>query len=125
MQSAEVSGWLIIVQMGRGELCNTWTVRNNPLLCEGGTSIQPNEDDPDWTPKTNITWFTCDKYVREVTGDEYVLEENKKWLKWRIFDLEERKFDPDELMSTEDQLRQAFRSAKLEIFNAVPTNSSR
>ena len=98
-----------------GTYCGAWVVPDTPINCKIGL-VRWKANDPPWNPDPTSDWFTCDTYVRAVEGDEEVSEEKKKWLKWRIFDLQER--DPA-VTPAERQ----FISAKLEIVNGIPIKS--
>jgi hypothetical protein len=94
-----------------GRVCGAWVVPDTPVSCEIG--IASWGTDPPWNPDRTSRWLTCDTYPRAITGDEEVSEEKKKWLKWRIFDLQER----DQAVTP---VEKQFISAKLEIVNGIP-----
>jgi hypothetical protein len=94
-----------------GNVCSAWVVPDTPVSCQIGIATWGTE--PPWNPDRNSSWFTCDTHPRAVEGDEEVSEEKKKWLKWRIFDFQER----DQAVTPATKL---FISAKLEIVNGIP-----
>jgi hypothetical protein len=94
-----------------GTWCGAWVVPDTPISCQIGIATWGT--DPPWNPDRTSSWFTCDTYPRAVEGDEEVSEEKKKWLKWRIFDLQER----DQAVTPATK---QFISAKLEIVNGIP-----
>ena len=95
-----------------GTLCGAWVVPDTPINCKIGL-VRWRGDDPPWNPEPTSSWFTCDIHPRAIEGDEEVSEEKKKWLKWRIFDLQER----DQAVTP---VGKQFISAKLEIVNGIP-----
>lgn len=95
-------------------MCGSWMIPDTPIECMEGVD-RFNYKAP-WTLSSNSSWFTCNKYLRLPEGDEELTEEKKKWLKWRIYDLQER-YNAESANVTQ------FVSAKLEIFNGIPVKS--
>jgi len=94
-----------------GIMCGTWMVPDTPVTCQMGNATWVTN--PPWNPGRTSSWSTCDTHLRAVEGDEEVSEEKKKWLKWRIVDLQER----DQAATP---AAKQFISAKLEIVNGIP-----
>jgi hypothetical protein len=112
-----LSPWILLLT---GEPCDTWVIPDTPIFCRGGIKAVANDPPLDSNP--NSSWFTCDRYHRAVEGEEEVPEERKQWLKWRIFDLQERDPAKTQIPKPEEPWRKQipFKSAKLEIVNGIP-----
>jgi hypothetical protein len=100
-----------------GETCG-YFVLDQPIQCRDGLYNQM----VGWQNPLNIKnyWSTCDTYPRTVEGEQEVPEERKRWLKWRMIDLNENIL-PIPPASQAAYLREApSRSANLEVVNGIP-----
>jgi hypothetical protein len=87
-----------------------WLVPNNPIACSGDPS-----------GNTTNQWHTCTQYPKAVEGEQQVLPERQKWLRWRVFDLEESVMPPNPMpgYGVSDSLS-PFLNVKFEFVNGVP-----
>lgn len=91
---------------------------NKPVFCSSwgdSNSIQTLT-----RPKAQLR-NTCHSYRIGGEGQKPLLDAEKQWLTWRLFDLEEEK-DTKVIPLSEDEkgIGAMFRSVKLQIFNGVP-----
>jgi hypothetical protein len=111
-----LGSWLLL-----GKPCG-YFIPDQPVQCSDGVKMDSPRADSMWKSPLNTTncWSTCNTYPRAVEGECEFPEENKRWLKWRVFDLEEK--DPSTIPEPKPYYPREtpFPSAKLEILNGVP-----
>jgi len=54
-----------------------WLIPDHPIACSSETTIGKGD------------WFSCDRYLEVVAGEEMVPLERRRWLRWRIEELKE------------------------------------
>lgn len=94
--------------------CNNWIIPDTPVECSGGIRGGTSFDAVPRIPSSRAGWLTCDKNSRVPEAEQKMSQEQKKWLKWRIFDVEERN------MNATWHAPPQFIAAKLEVINGIP-----
>jgi hypothetical protein len=104
-----------------GETCG-YFVPDQPVLCRDGVYRQTAGGVSHWQNPSNAQnyWSTCETYPRAIEGEQDVSEERKRFLKWRMIDLEEGEWSSSQASLPELQREIPFKSAKLEVLNGVP-----
>ena len=80
-------------------LCG-WIISDSPLTCHSG-NYQPYPP-LDYENSPEGQWHTCQEREKAPDGERILSEDEKQWLKWRSFDLEEAdasRLDRNELAS--------------------------
>jgi len=74
-----------------------WIIADTPLLCFPSNYQSTNALDTRNPPED--IWYTCHERLKAVDGERILSDDEKQWVKWRSFGLEEA--DVSRLNSTE------------------------
>jgi hypothetical protein len=88
-----------------------WKIGNAPLLCYAKDYETRN------LPEDK--WFTCQERPNAVDGERLLSEEEKQWIRWRTFNLEELQASKLNRSNAVESFQGPFRKVSFEFINGV------